>query len=152
MCQGQRSPSPTQLRELRCRYVTNNEPFLLIGPFKMEEIHKDPWIVLYHDAMYNREINLIKKMAQTRLQRAKLHLAMTGELEANDHCISKSAWLKKDEHKVIQRIFQRTQDMTGLDVQTAEDLKILNYGIAGYYLPHFDYPDVRILFLFFILF
>lgn len=143
LCQGKLQPAPSKLRELRCRYVTNNEPYLLIGPFKLEEVHKDPKIVLYHDAMYDREIDVLKRMAYPRFKRAQLRNAATGQLETVDHCISKSAWLNKEEHSVVSRIFQRTKDMTGLDVMSAEDLKVLNYGIAGYYLPHFDYPDVR---------
>lgn len=53
--------------------------------------------------------------------------------------ISKSAWLKDEEHKYIADISQRVEDMTGLTAETAEELQVVNYGIGGHYEPHFDF-------------
>ena len=33
--------------------------------------------------------------------------------------------------------------LTGLDMDTAEDLQVVNYGIGGHYEPHFDYARVN---------
>lgn len=56
-----------------------------------------------------------------------------------DYRISKSAWINDIEHKVIQTISQRVQDMTGLSMKYTEDLQVVNYGIGGHYEPHFDF-------------
>lgn len=44
--------------------------------------------------------------------------------------ISKSAWLKGWEHEVIERVNQRLDMMTNLEMETAEELQIANYGIG----------------------
>lgn len=102
----------------------------------------DPYIVVYHDAMFDSEIEIIKKMARPRFRRATVQNAITGELETANYRISKSAWLKTEEHHIIQNIVQRTEDMTGLDMATAEELQVVNYGIGGHYEPHFDFARV----------
>lgn len=53
--------------------------------------------------------------------------------------ISKSGWLKDEEHKSVRDISRRVEDMTGLTVSTAEELQVVNYGIGGHYEPHFDF-------------
>lgn len=35
-------------------------------------------------------------------------------------------------------LFFFVQDMTGLTLDTAEELQIQNYGIGGHYIPHWD--------------
>lgn len=67
ICRGDISPSPKQLASLRCRYVTNKLAFLKIAPFKLEEISLDPYIILYHDVMYDKEIDVIKNISQPQV-------------------------------------------------------------------------------------
>ncbi|KAH1005027.1 hypothetical protein HUJ04_006102 [Dendroctonus ponderosae] len=63
----------------------------------------------------------------------------TGALETAQYRISKSAWLKNEEHKHIADVARRVEDMTGLSMETAEELQVVNYGIGGHYEPHFDF-------------
>lgn len=109
---------------------------------KLEEASKDPYIVVYYDVIFDSEIELIKKMARPRFRRATVQNSVTGELETANYRISKSSWLKTEEHPIIQTIVQRTEDMTGLDMTTAEELQVVNYGIGGHYEPHFDFARV----------
>ncbi|XP_016951383.1 prolyl 4-hydroxylase subunit alpha-2 [Drosophila biarmipes] len=139
LCRGELKPSPSDLRPLRCRYVTNNVPFLRLGPLKLEEAHMDPYIVVFHDAMYDGEMDVIKRMARPRFRRATVQNSVTGALETANYRISKSAWLKTHEDRVIETVVQRTADMTGLDMDSAEELQVVNYGIGGHYEPHFDF-------------
>lgn len=67
LCRGDTQPSAEELAELRCKYVTNKSPFLKIAPFKLEEISLDPYIVVYHDVVYDAEIELIKSYAQPKV-------------------------------------------------------------------------------------
>uniref|UniRef100_A0A6B2EEH2 procollagen-proline 4-dioxygenase n=1 Tax=Phlebotomus kandelakii TaxID=1109342 RepID=A0A6B2EEH2_9DIPT len=139
LCRGDIKPSPTQLAPLRCRYATNNIAFLRIAPLKLEEANLSPYIVIYHDVMSDEEIEVVKKLAKPRFRRATVQNHKTGELEVAHYRISKSAWLKDEEHEFVRRIGQRVADMSGLTVETAEELQVVNYGIGGHYEPHFDF-------------
>lgn len=56
---------------------------------------------------------------------------------------SKSGWLSDEEHKVIRDISVRVEDMSGLSIKTAEKLQVVNYGIGGHYLSHYDFFTER---------
>jgi prolyl 4-hydroxylase len=52
---------------LRCRYVTNNDPYFFIQPLKMEEAFLKPLLVIYHDVIFDEEIETVKKLAHPRV-------------------------------------------------------------------------------------
>ena len=79
-----------------------------------------------------------------QLQRATIQNAITGNLEFADYRISKSAWLKQEEDLRIRSIRRRVEAYTNLDIETAEDLQVVNYGIGGHYEPHFDFARVGV--------
>lgn len=60
LCQNQLHPLPAAQAALQCRHLTNDIPFLLIGPLKIEEASLDPYIVTFHDVLYDAEIQYIK--------------------------------------------------------------------------------------------
>lgn len=67
LCRNEIRLSAAELSKLKCKYVTNNSAFLKIAPLKLEEAHTKPYIVIYHDVMYDDEIDLVKKMAKPRV-------------------------------------------------------------------------------------
>lgn len=74
-----------------------------------------------------------------QFKRATVQNHKTGELEVAAYRISKSGWLRDEEHPYVHAISQRVEDMTGLTVSSAEELQVVNYGIGGHYEPHFDF-------------
>ena len=36
-------------------------------------------------------------------------------------------------------MYTRTHQLTGLNMETSEELQVSNYGIGGHYEPHFDF-------------
>lgn len=64
LCRQEIKPSPEQLSKIHCRYTTNGIPFLRIGPLKMEECSQAPYIVLFHDVLYDSEIEHIQSVAK----------------------------------------------------------------------------------------
>ncbi|KAL8579446.1 hypothetical protein ACOMHN_026811 [Nucella lapillus] len=139
LCRGEVTKNIKDEHKLKCRYVHNNDPLLLIQPMKEEEMHLDPWIVLYHDALSEKEMKDIKMLATPRLNRATVQNSVTGQLETATYRISKSAWLKATDHPTIAKVNQKIQATTGLEMETAEELQTANYGIGGQYEPHFDF-------------
>jgi len=143
LCRGEKMMNPKVEGRLRCRYITNNHPFLLLAPVKEEEAYLNPRLVIYHDVISDPEIEIVKMLAQPRFQRATVQNRDTGIREPANYRISKSAWLSNSEHNHIARISRRISSITGLDMNFAEELQVVNYGIGGHYEPHFDYADAK---------
>ncbi|XP_066519425.1 prolyl 4-hydroxylase subunit alpha-1a isoform X2 [Hoplias malabaricus] len=132
--------TPRRQSRLFCNLVDGNRhPYYVMGPVKLEVEWDRPRIVRYHDIISEREMEKVKELAKPRLRRATVHDPQTGELTTAQYRVSKSAWLAAYEHPVVDRINQRIQDLTGLDVSTAEELQVANYGVGGQYEPHFDF-------------
>ncbi|XP_029383199.1 prolyl 4-hydroxylase subunit alpha-1-like isoform X2 [Echeneis naucrates] len=141
LCRGEGvKMTPRRQSRLFCRYYDNNRhPRYMIGPVKQEDEWDSPRIVRYHDIVSDKEMEKVKELAKPRLRRATVHDPQTGKLTTAHYRVSKSAWLGAYEHPVIDKINQRIEDITGLDVSTAEDLQVANYGVGGQYEPHFDF-------------
>ncbi|KAF1373407.1 hypothetical protein PFLUV_G00238550 [Perca fluviatilis] len=141
LCRGEGiRMTPRRQSRLFCRYYDNNRhPMYVIGPVKQEDEWDRPLILRYHDIVSDAEIERVKELAKPRLRRATISNPVTGVLEPAHYRISKSAWLGAFEHPVVDRINQRIEDITGLDVSTAEELQVANYGVGGQYEPHFDF-------------
>ncbi|CAH1970360.1 unnamed protein product [Acanthoscelides obtectus] len=139
LCRGELTLPDELVSKLKCRYVTNNNPYLLIAPFKVEQAHISPDLFIFHDVMSDAEIKTIKTLATPKFRRATVQNSVTGQLEIAQYRISKSAWLEEDEHEHVAAVNKRVEDMTGLAVATAEQLQVVNYGIGGHYEPHFDF-------------
>ncbi|XP_028164103.1 prolyl 4-hydroxylase subunit alpha-1-like [Ostrinia furnacalis] len=139
LCRGEMDVPPAIAKSLFCRYLTENHPFLKLARIKVEYRYLEPDIMIFHDVMSDDEIEFIKETAQPRFRRAVVVDAVTGESVPVKYRISKSAWLEDHESRVIARISQRVADMTGLSMDTAEHLQVVNYGIGGHYEPHFDF-------------
>lgn len=140
LCRGEKRLSDRTLSELKCFYLnTTKIPFLRLSLVKVEEAFKKPQIVLFHDILSESEIEVVKTLAEPKLKRATVQNSATGNLETAKYRISKSAWLTNSEHKVVDRITKRVVHITGLDLSTAEELQVVNYGIGGHYEPHYDF-------------
>jgi len=143
LCRGEKLMKIKVESRLRCRYTTNNHPFLLLSPIKEEEAFLNPRLVIYYDVISDAESDTVKRLAQPRFMRATVQNRENGIREPAKYRISKSAWLKTEEHEHIARVARRINQITGLDMNFAEDLQVVNYGIGGHYEPHFDYVEVE---------
>lgn len=139
LCRNEETIPVEVWSQLKCRYVDRGVPYLKLARVKEEEAYLKPRIVIYHDVLYDSEIETIKRLAQPRFRRATVQNYKTGELETANYRISKSAWLKDEEHHHIATVNQRVGDLSSLTMTTAEELQVVNYGIGGHYEPHFDF-------------
>lgn len=143
LCRGEVDVPLEISKKLTCRYLTENHPFLRLAPIKMEMMYLNPDIVIFHDVISDGEIETVKRMARPRFKRAVVHDPKTGELVPAHYRISKSAWLRDGEAETIARITRRVSHMTGLSMDSAEELQVVNYGIGGHYEPHYDFARKR---------
>ncbi|KAH8280881.1 hypothetical protein KR054_003107, partial [Drosophila jambulina] len=138
-CSGHWQPKPHELRNLRCGYMSETHPFLWIAPFKVEELNHDPLIVLYHDVIYQSEIDTIKELTRNTFERGMI-LGRHNSTVSNVRT-SQTSFIPVTTHKVLGTIDRRVEDMTDLHMKYAEDHQFANYGIGGHYGEHFDWFD-----------
>lgn len=69
LCRGEQLMPVDVESKLHCRYETNNHPFLLIQPVKMEEAHLQPRIVVYYDVISDNEIETVKRLGRPKVNR-----------------------------------------------------------------------------------
>uniref|UniRef100_A0AAQ5ZCE5 procollagen-proline 4-dioxygenase n=1 Tax=Amphiprion ocellaris TaxID=80972 RepID=A0AAQ5ZCE5_AMPOC len=145
LCRGEGiRMTPRRQSRLFCRYYdSNRNPKYVLGPVKQQDEWDRPYIVRYLDIISDAEMERIKQLAKPRLRRATVHDPQTGKLTTAQYRVSKSAWLTGYDDPMIDTINQRIEDLTGLEMDTAEELQIANYGVGGQYEPHFDFGRVR---------
>lgn len=136
LCRGEMQ---THQPAAKCRYMHGGHPYLLLGPVKEEVAHIKPNIYIYHDVIFDGEIKLIQELAKPRFKRATVHDHATGELVTANYRISKSSWLQGGDHPMVDKVNRRINAVTKLELKTAEELQVVNYGLAGHYEPHFDF-------------
>ncbi|CAL8347520.1 unnamed protein product [Arctogadus glacialis] len=140
LCQTRGSqPKHYENQRLFCDYFTNGDPVLLLQPIRREVQSLQPYVVLYHNFITDKEAEDIKTLSEQGLRRS---VVASGEKqEAADYRISKSAWLKDSASVLMGQMDRRIARLTGLNVRTpyGEYLQVVNYGIGGHYEPHFDH-------------
>lgn len=137
---GCRGEYPYKSR-LHCLYNRTASPFLILAPLKMEEISFDPYMVLYHDVLYEDEVVVIQSHAKSSLFRAKVFDENTQSSVSSDFRTGKVAWLD-ERNEIFIRINERIKDMTGFDLEGSDNLQVVNYGLGGHYDPHYDFFPV----------
>ncbi|KAK3875919.1 hypothetical protein Pcinc_019237 [Petrolisthes cinctipes] len=141
LCRGEGRLLPQVAKKLHCYYQHGPTDFLRIGPVKTEVVHIHPNIYIYHDVLTDSEVATIKELATPTFKRATVQNYKTGELETASYRISKSSWLKAEDSETVTRVNNRIASITGLNMDTAEELQVANYGLGGHYEPHFDYAQ-----------
>ncbi|EDW39334.1 GL13469 [Drosophila persimilis] len=126
---------------LYCLYNTTATAFLRLAPLKMELLSLDPYVVLYHDVLADREMSLLKLMAQRDLVRAVTYNATEKKHSEDPNRTTKAGWLDPS-HNLIRRMGILTEDMSNLDLERSEDFQVLNYGIGGHYAVHPDFFEL----------
>ena len=110
LCRGERKMSVKTESQLLCFHLnTTYIPYLRLTRVKVEEAYKKPQIVIFHDFLSAKEIDVIKSLAEPKLNRATVQNSVTGKLETAKYRISKSAWLTNNDHQVVNRITKRVQ-------------------------------------------
>ncbi|XP_043465779.1 uncharacterized protein LOC122500757 [Leptopilina heterotoma] len=127
-------------KHLRCRYVNRGIPFLKIAPFKEEEIFLEPRILLLHDVISDKEIDIIKNLAKPKFATAGFRNVKSGSIDVDPTFRdTKTGWLLDSESIIVEDLSYRIRDMTQLNMETAEQLQVAYYDVGGHYRPHYDF-------------
>lgn len=138
VCSGELYRSAAELSKLHCRYQSKSG-FSKIAPYKLEEAHLDPLILVFHDIISDNEIEVLKQIATVKLGKSVV-FSKEGEMYvASKIRISEVAWFEDNSYELVDKISKRIEDITGLTTKTAEGLQIQKYGIAGFYKSHYDF-------------
>jgi len=139
LCRGDPMPhAPQSPERLRCYYKTGH-PLCTIKRCPIEVVFTNPDIMILRNIMSDAEIDKVIKISKPLLSRATVHNPITGQLEFAHYRISKNCWLNGGHDELIDRVNARMSALTGLNLKTAEDFQVQNYGLAGHYDPHFDF-------------
>ncbi|KAH8411173.1 hypothetical protein KR222_009647 [Zaprionus bogoriensis] len=130
-CRGQ-FPKQT---DLSCSYNFLNTPFLRLAPFKMEELNRDPHIVMYHNVLSDLEVEEMKDLS------VDMENGLSGPIRENQteslDIVARATRLTVPS-PLRERINHRMTDMTGMDLSEFPELLISNYGLGTYFQPHHD--------------
>jgi prolyl 4-hydroxylase len=64
LCRGEGRTKQSQNQNLKCTYSTrNNNPYFALRRVKEEQVHLEPPVWIFHDVIYDSEIEIIKKIA-----------------------------------------------------------------------------------------
>uniref|UniRef100_A0A8D2LEQ2 procollagen-proline 4-dioxygenase n=1 Tax=Varanus komodoensis TaxID=61221 RepID=A0A8D2LEQ2_VARKO len=90
LCRGEGvKMTPRRQKRLFCRYHNGNQnPHLLIAPFKEEDEWDSPHIVRYYDVLSDEEIEKIKELAKPKLARATVRDPKTGVLTVANYRVA----------------------------------------------------------------
>uniref|UniRef100_A0A8R1XP82 procollagen-proline 4-dioxygenase n=1 Tax=Onchocerca volvulus TaxID=6282 RepID=A0A8R1XP82_ONCVO len=124
LCRQKVPVDTTAQSRLYC-YYKMDRPYLNLAPFKVEIVRQNPLVVLFSDIVSDNEARIIQMLAAS-----KAYLML--------HVFVLYASLKWTEHEIVKRIDRRLELATNLEIETAENLQIHNYGIGGYFIPHLD--------------
>lgn len=143
LCRGETDPIPERYKKYLICWYRRDHPSLILKPAKLERLYPKPELIMFRDAIREEEMARIKELADPLLQRATVHNPVTGKIEAASYRVSKSAWLSHWDDAVLwKKMNDRIQAYTGLDMKHTEELQIANYGIGGFYEPHFDFARI----------
>ncbi|XP_045111917.1 prolyl 4-hydroxylase subunit alpha-2-like [Portunus trituberculatus] len=143
LCRGEQIQSPEAFIGMKCGYVFGGSAYHRLMPFKAELRWADPIIVVYHDVLTEAETEAVKQLSLPRLATTMVHSFTTHQIRKSLARVGKTAWVKRGDDPVVDKILQRIEYMTGLSTLTSEDLHVLNYGIGGHYDAHVDFFDLE---------
>ncbi|KAH8369065.1 hypothetical protein KR009_000464, partial [Drosophila setifemur] len=138
VCSSSHIPETTRLH---CRYNSSTSPFLKIAPLKMEEISLDPYIVVYHNVLPDREINEILRF-ESELEPTMV-ANYNNPLMKSKYRTALGFWLPR-ELRLLDQLRERIGDITGLEAKTLTSFQLLKYGFGAHYSPHYDFLNMSL--------
>jgi prolyl 4-hydroxylase len=137
LCQLQRPQSSLLPPEERCVLYTTHPTADALAPFKLEFHSYNPLVATVHDVISDRKIDELVSVASSRLETPKTISASDAAIHSRSGSrTGKVAFMQPREYKQVRAMAGK---LTGLNLDLAEPLQLVAYGIGGQYEPHRDY-------------
>ncbi|CAN8001613.1 unnamed protein product [Ixodes hexagonus] len=140
LCRGDKLRNASEEKNLFCSYDVPH-PYFRIGPVKVEQLSKEPYVVQFYDVIWPQEIKALRKNGDPLLGRATVR--ETGQNLVSHGRVSQVAWISPDADVLLDRVNARVAMLTGLstdyDKGDSEIFQYNSYGPGGHYEPHHDY-------------
>ncbi|CAC5388184.1 P4HA [Mytilus coruscus] len=140
LCRGKQKKSTQESSKLYCYYSNTRIPYYKA---KAEEMNKDPKIFVFHDVIYEHEMDFLKREAYKKFQRSGLQQYGKGVDNSDDIRLSYTGWVWSTD-LTARRVTHRIHLITGLDTtdrslfSSSEAYQVVNYGIGGFFNVHRD--------------
>ncbi|CAD5219762.1 unnamed protein product [Bursaphelenchus okinawaensis] len=123
-----------------CYYQQNG----YLNYFKVELLNLDPYVRLFHNVAGPSTTRRLRELASDKLVRGLVMDPKTGTKKTTSLRLSLTADLKKSDDENVKNTDKMIGRMTELDMEAAESLKVIQYGVGGVYQPHYDFePDKK---------
>jgi len=145
LCRGEELRPLHLVGRMKCRLDHRDNPFYYLKPIKVEELHYNPEIIMFHDLVSTKEMKAIRLAAAPLLKRSQVqgNTGLHGDSLVSLTRTSKTGWLPDAFHPAVQEVTHRASKVTKLNADTWRDeselLQIANYINGGHYSPHHDY-------------
>ncbi|XP_075723863.1 prolyl 4-hydroxylase subunit alpha-2-like [Rhipicephalus microplus] len=139
MCSPNHTSSPGASPSLRCLILhIITDTMLMWRPLHVELLSEAPKVALVYNFLTRSEARTLRVLATPYLYRAQVFGDDRRQIPASTR-ISKVAWLRDDPSSFVARLSTAVSAATGLRIESAELMQVVNYGVGGHYTPHADY-------------
>ena len=102
--------SPEMEAKFKCRYEDHGDVYLRLGPFKLEELNDQPFVVIFHGFFNDEETDYIKDQVSNKMRRSSMGSSSVTKKAPDNVRTSKQSWV---EDKFFR--FPVTEDYKGAD-------------------------------------
>ncbi|KAL7730442.1 hypothetical protein ACLKA6_016668 [Drosophila palustris] len=135
LCRGERLPEKISSKSsLRCYQDSKRHGIFQLAPLKVEQVHRNPDINIYHQVINDRQIDSILEVSS---EIEKIRSSTSGGRQS-DVRVSQQVWVNYSS-PIMSSLSQLVSAITNLDMGNAEIMQVADYSVGGQYTSHFDY-------------
>ena len=118
-----------------CILLHHNDPYLRLGPFKLEALNQNPEIAIIHEFVSSEDIKRIKDLARGRMKCTPYYSNIGTEYESSKARTSKIMYMNDYVVPEAMALSRKIEKATKLNLYNekfaSENYQIMNYGIGG---------------------
>ena len=130
LCRGEAIRQAGHNKPLRCFGFHKSDPYLILGPFWIEELNKTPYLCVFHDFLHSKEIDVFVGNTKDQLYRSEHFDAFNSEAKTF-YRTSKQTFLEEAPNSPpeVRQLSRRIGIATGLKtnswpLENSEDFQV----------------------------